>query len=76
MFAGRAGAYPSESLTRDKNSSSQRTFINYGQKSFITFSSGLRNHTSDYLFFFEYMLAHVLLFGVDGAPYFVQVSTF
>ena len=35
-------------------------------------NSSFRNRTSDYIFYFEYMLAHILLFGVDMAPYFVQ----
>ena len=34
--------------------------------------TGLRNRTSDYIFYFQYILAHVLLFGVDRAPYFAQ----
>ena len=35
-------------------------------------NTGFRSHTSDYIFYFEYILAHVLLFAVDGAAYFVQ----
>jgi hypothetical protein len=35
-------------------------------------NTGMQNHSSDYIFFFQYILAYALIFAVDGAQFFVQ----
>jgi hypothetical protein len=35
-------------------------------------STGMRNHTSDSIFNFQFMLAYVLTFALNGAQFFVQ----
>jgi hypothetical protein len=34
--------------------------------------TGMRNHTSDSLFYFEFLLAHILVFGIGESPYIAQ----
>jgi len=40
MFAGKAGAYPSERLAGDKNSSLLQKSVNYGRKKFYSIGPG------------------------------------
>ncbi len=36
------------------------------------YNSGMENQTTAYIFYYEYLLAHVLLFALDNSPYMVQ----